>query len=131
MGFCGLVERLILKRPQQVNHLGGLYGTPLHASVLGGHIAVAKLLITYGADVNSRSADNWTPLHIASREGHLEIGKLLLKLGANVNFQKDGQTPLHSQQATVTSRFLGYYSNTMRRSMPGVTSDLPHFSMHR
>ncbi|KAN0124166.1 Ankyrin repeat-containing domain protein [Lactarius tabidus] len=95
MGFCGLVERLILKHPQQVNHLGGLYGTPLHGSVLGGHIAVAKLLITYGADVNSRSADNWTPLHIASREGHLEIGKLLLKLGANVNFQKDGQTPLH------------------------------------
>ena len=65
-GFRGLVERLIIKHPQQVNHFGGLYGTPLHASVLGGHIEVAQLLFAHGADINSRSADNWTPLHIAS-----------------------------------------------------------------
>ena len=35
-GFHGLVERLIVKHPQQVHQLGGFHGTPLHASVLGG-----------------------------------------------------------------------------------------------
>src|SRR6266702_4025228 len=95
-GFRGLVERLIIKHPQQVNDLGGRYGTPLHASVLGGHIEVAQFLFAHGADVNSRSADNWTPLHLASQEGHLEIAKWLLSLGADVNFQEmDGWTPLH------------------------------------
>ncbi len=95
-GFRGLVERLVIKHPQQVNDLGGRYGTPLHASVLGGHIEVAQLLFAHGADINSRCAENWTPLHLASQEGHLEIGKLLLNLGADVNFQEmGGWTPLH------------------------------------
>jgi ankyrin repeat protein len=97
MGFHGLVEHLIRKHPQQVNRLGGLYGTPLHASVLGGHTEVAQVLFAHGADINSRTADNWTPLHFASQEGHLEVGKWLLNLGAVVDFQNDGQrdTPLH------------------------------------
>ena len=96
MGFRGLPKRLILKYPRQVNCLGGQYGAPLHASVLGGHMEVARLLFAHGADINSCSTENWTPLHIASREGHLEVGKWLLDLGADVNFQKDdGQTPLH------------------------------------
>jgi hypothetical protein len=37
-GFRGLMERLIMKHPQQVNHLGGRHGTPLHASVIGKHL---------------------------------------------------------------------------------------------
>jgi hypothetical protein len=40
-GFRGLMERLIMKHPQQVNHLGGRHGTPLHASVYGG---ISRLL---------------------------------------------------------------------------------------
>jgi ankyrin repeat protein len=95
-GFRGLVERLIVKNPQQVHHLGGLYGAPLSASVHGGHIEVVQLLFTHGANINSRSADNWTPLHIASLEGHLEIVKWLLDEDADVNSQeKHGLTPLH------------------------------------
>ena len=95
-GFRGLVEHLIIKHSQQVNHLGSLYGTPLHASVLGGHIEVAQLLFTHGADTNSHCTDNWTPLHIASEEGRLEIGKWLLNHGADVNARtKSGKTPLH------------------------------------
>ena len=95
-GFRGLVERLIVKDPQQIHHLGGVYGTPLNASVYGGHIEVAQLLFEHGADINSCSADNWTPLHIASLVGHLEIGMWLLEQGAHVNSQeKPGLTPLH------------------------------------
>ena len=95
-GLHGLVERLIIKYPEQVNHLGGLHGTPLHASVLGGHLKASRLLFAHGADINSRCADNYTPLHVASGEGHLRIGKWLLDHGADVNSkEKRGWTPLH------------------------------------
>ena len=96
MGLHGAVERLIIKDPQQVTQLGGLYGTPLHASVLGGHIDISRLLTAHGADVNLRCADNWTPLHIASNDGHHEIGRWLLDYGADMNSrEKRGWTPLH------------------------------------
>ncbi|KAN0129321.1 hypothetical protein V8E53_012805 [Lactarius tabidus] len=95
-GFCGLVERLLIRHPQQVNRLGGRYGTPLHASVLEGHFEVAQLLFTHGADINSRSALHLTPLHIASEMGHVQIVKWLLKHGADVNSRgNSGSTPLH------------------------------------
>jgi ankyrin repeat protein len=95
-GFHGLVERMLTKHPQQVNHLGGRFGTPLHASVHGEHIKVAQLLFAHGADINSRSALNSTPLHIASQTGHLEFVKWLLSHGADVNLKEaDGQIPLH------------------------------------
>jgi len=97
-GFCGLVERLIAKHPEHVNHWCGDYGSPLHASVLGGHIEVSQLLVACGADINSHfeMQDNWTPLHIASREGHLKIVKWLLDCGADANFKTNlGCTPPH------------------------------------
>ena len=95
-GFSGLVERLIVKHSEQINCLGGRYGTPLHASAFGGHIDVSRLLFVHGADTNSRCAENWTPLHIASQEGHLEIGKWLMNHGAEVDPQgRDGRTPLY------------------------------------
>ena len=95
-GFRGLVERLIIKHPQKVNQLGGFHGTPLHASMVGGHIEVAQLLFAHGADINPCSENNWTPLHIASEDEHFELGKWLLDHGADVHFQNNGGwTPLH------------------------------------
>ena len=95
-GFRGLVERLAIKHPQQLHHLGGQYGTPLHASVHGGHFEVAKFLFAQGADINSRSARDLTPLHIASEWGYLTIVKWLLNHGADVNSQDTrGRIPLH------------------------------------
>ena len=96
LGFHGLVERLVVKQPQQVHLLGGHCGTPLHASVYGGHIEVAQLLLAHGADINSRSALDLTPLHITSEMGYLKIVKWLLNNGANVNSQDvRGHVPLH------------------------------------
>ena len=95
-GLYGLVERLIIKDPQQVTQLGGIFGTPLHASVLGGHIEISQLLFAHGADVNSRCEYIWTPLHVACNFRHLEIAKWLLNHGADVNSQeRNGFTPLH------------------------------------
>ena len=94
--FDGLVEHLVVKHPQQVNALGGEHGTPLHVSVLMGHIEVAQLLFAHGADINSRSVDERTPLHTASQVGNLEVGRWLLNHGADVNSQDgDDSTPLH------------------------------------
>ena len=95
-GFRGLVERLVVKHPQQVHHLGGQYGTPLHASVHGGHLEIVQFLFAHGTDVNLCSARNSTPLHIASEMGHLNIVKWLLNHGADVN-SKEAQChiPLH------------------------------------
>jgi ankyrin repeat protein len=96
-GFHGLVKRLLIKHPEQVHHLGGEYGTPLHASVSGGNIEIAQLLVACGADVNSLSALNLTPLHIASQMGHLNVVKWLLNHGVDMNAQDGmrGLTPLH------------------------------------
>lgn len=52
-------------------YLSGL--TPLHQAVLDGNIAVTKLLVAHGADVNKQDEDFWTPLHAACAEGHSEI----------------------------------------------------------
>ena len=96
-GFRGLVERLLIKHPPQLSALGGRYGTPLHASVLGGHIEVAQLMLIHGANIeDSGCADKQTPLHIASQRGHLEITKWMLNHGANANSHSEhGWTPLH------------------------------------
>jgi ankyrin repeat protein len=95
-GLRGLVERLIFRHSQQINHFGGRYGTPFHASVVGGHLEVSQLLFAHGANINLSCSDNWTPLHDASRLGHVEIVKWLLNHGADVNSQeKRGRTPLY------------------------------------
>ena len=82
--------------------------TPLHTAARNGHIQVAELLISRGADKNS--LDNvsndvytyplqhthahamlfllqlgYTPLHIAVVKGHKQIAELLLSRGVDVN----------------------------------------------
>jgi ankyrin repeat protein len=39
---------------------------PLHRAARHGNTALAKLLITKGANVNARDATGWTPLHHAA-----------------------------------------------------------------
>jgi ankyrin repeat protein len=46
------VERLIVKRPQEIN-VCGVAGTPLHLSARNEHIKVVQLLLAHGADINS------------------------------------------------------------------------------
>jgi hypothetical protein len=95
-GFHGLVERLTVKHPQHVNTWGGFYGTPLHASLVGGHIEVAKFLIGYGADLNANGRAGWTPLH-GSLVLDPNFAKWLLDHGADVNSQRLDSTPFGSK----------------------------------
>ena len=73
-----------------------LFGsTPLHSAALKGRKEVAELLVSEGADVNTKNINGWTPLHYAAVVDHKEIVELLLASGADVNAKTDaGETPL-------------------------------------
>ena len=63
----------------------------------GDYIAVARLLIEHGADVNHKApVSGATPLFDAAYDDHVEIARLLIEHSANVNEQSNsGITPLH------------------------------------
>jgi uncharacterized protein len=59
-------------------------------------VEIAKLLIEYGADVNSPDRTGWTPLHIALQYGLIDLVHFFLDHGADVNAKKqDHWTALH------------------------------------
>lgn len=60
-----------------------LGSTPLHNMCKKGNIAIAKLLLEYGADQDAKDGSNLTPLHYAAQEGHSEIVELLLRFWAD------------------------------------------------
>jgi hypothetical protein len=59
--------------------------TPLHAAALAGNIALVKLLLAAGAQVNARDAYDDTPMHSATGWGHEAVIKLLLAHGGDIN----------------------------------------------
>lgn len=72
--------------------------SPLHLAAHYGHLAVVKLLIEEGGDVNVRSRNKIgnRPLGAAVAGGQLEVVRVLLASGANVNATDvGGLTPLH------------------------------------
>lgn len=74
----------------------GIYeNTPLMAAAVTGHVEVAKLLLSRGADVNAVSRPSGiTALLGASNKGHLEMVEFLISRGAIVNVEdRDGCTP--------------------------------------
>ena len=74
--------------------------SPLHyAMISDGGIATyetVKILLDYGADVESGSNIDDTPLHFASSGASDDVITLLLDQGANINaYNRHGETPLH------------------------------------
>ncbi|KAG2392613.1 hypothetical protein C9374_011338 [Naegleria lovaniensis] len=57
--------------------------------------SLARLLISLGADVNSKNSEGETPLHTCARNGTLGVARLLISEGADVNaINKHKVTPL-------------------------------------
>lgn len=75
---------------------GGLGGTALHGSAQGGHLAVAKLLVKVGADLEvAMPSGGSKPLSVAAENGHAVVVRYLIEARANTNSRAvDGLTPL-------------------------------------
>ncbi|KAH9015328.1 ankyrin repeat-containing domain protein [Lactarius pseudohatsudake] len=95
-GLYDLVERLIMKHPEQINASGGDLLAPLPAAVYERHFDVANLLHKHGATVDVRGDSERTPLYTASIDGRVDIMQWLLNHGADPNARRvTGWTPLH------------------------------------
>ncbi|KAI0394039.1 ankyrin repeat and SOCS box protein 7 [Xylariaceae sp. FL0594] len=72
--------------------VGGRYGFPLQAAVVGNHEAIVKHLISRGANVNQEGGQFQTALMAAADRSTPEIVKILLDAGADVRASstKDG-----------------------------------------
>jgi ankyrin repeat protein len=108
---------LLLQHGVDANSQDDVGRTPLHAAMTKGKFSWAELfipdcineqrrsaarsdciriLITHGADLNSRNNRGQTPLHDAVLNGEPTSAELLLQRGADANSQDDaGRTPLH------------------------------------
>ena len=49
--------------------------TALHQAVLDNNLAVVKILINHGSDINLQDEDSWTALHAACANGMADIAK--------------------------------------------------------
>jgi len=73
----------------------GSGASPLHYAVMKGRMRIVDLLLSRGADVNSRTRNGTTPLHTAALYAHKEIAERLLEQRADINaVSAGGSTPL-------------------------------------
>ena len=101
-GFHGIVERLVISRPQLINTVDGLYEFPVLAALSGKHVPVAELLLRHGGKVDVRGWHGQTLLQTSldadlfEEEGTADIVPFLLRHGADVNARDFSlSTPLH------------------------------------
>jgi len=84
-GFRGLVERLLGAHPQDLNAVGGIWGTPLNAALAKGHLDIALLLLDRDADGENRGKRGQTGLYIASSNGYASVVRTLIDRGADMD----------------------------------------------
>ena len=96
-GMTSSVVRMLGMRSIDVEAKGGVYGrTCLHAAAQNGNLAICRLLIDKGAQLEAKALDDRTPLHLAADEDHRAICRLLLDKGAQLEAKAgDDSTPLH------------------------------------
>ena len=100
-GFYDLVERLIMKHPEQENARGGRILSPLPAALYKKHFRVANLLYSHGAVVDVLDEYERTPLRIASLHGQVDTMRWLLDHGADPSSRcHSGHTPLSNAAFT-------------------------------
>ena len=86
-----------------VNARDDHWGTPLHAAVGEGHVAVVDWLLAHaGADVDAANRDMCAPLHESVRWADARVTAILLSRGASpAKRTRRGLTPLHVAVAGV------------------------------
>jgi hypothetical protein len=99
MGNISMVDKLLKSGAQPNSAVFGLTNSlnySLHLAVVKGHLAIAKLLIDYGAYINTSNRLKQTPFSLAIQIGHGPLVWLLLDRGANPNYldYDSKETPL-------------------------------------
>jgi len=97
-GMTSSVARMLEMRSINVDAREGVvYGqTCPHTAAMNGHLAICRLLLDKGAQLEAKDSVGWTPLHWAASQGHIEIVRLLCDRGADVEARDiGGRRPLH------------------------------------
>ena len=95
-GMTSSVMRMLEMRSIDVEAKEGVFGmTCLTTAAQNGHLAICRLLIDKGAQVEAKDWDHRTPLHQAALRGHVEIVRLLCDRGADIEARSNfGSGPL-------------------------------------
>jgi ankyrin repeat protein len=74
----------------------GLGGTSLHVAAAKGHLAVVRILLDAGADIEAVAEPNGArPLHAAAMNDYASVARFLIERGASVEARdNEGRTPL-------------------------------------
>lgn len=95
--ISSLEEKAMLKSLINQPSIGANGYTPLHFAASSGNQPLILLLVSLGAQANSKNKEGGTPLHSACQAGQRASVELLLMSGARVDAKSNmGWTPLHS-----------------------------------
>lgn len=103
--------------------------TPLSLAASGGYVNIIKLLLSHGAEINSRTGSKLgiSPLMLAAMNGHTQAVKYLIEAGSDVNAQieTNRNTALtlacFQGRAEVVSLLLDKRANIEHRAKTGLT----------
>ena len=59
--------------------------SPVHFATRNGHVAVSKMFLDLGADINDKTGDDWSLLQFACFNGYTELAEMLLERKAHVD----------------------------------------------
>ena len=79
------IVKLLLERGVNPEIPTGNGQTPLYMAAYQNHLAIARVLVRGGADINGRGPGGRTPLHIAVREDYSRMIQDLIELGADLH----------------------------------------------
>jgi ankyrin repeat protein len=81
-------------------HASGPQGSPLHEAAENGNLALVRLLVVTGAEINRINDLGETPIFLAVEQSNWEVAEWFASNGGNINAtNKLGQTVLHELAA--------------------------------
>jgi len=91
--------------------------TPLNSAAARGHVAIVRLLLDHGAEVDATQAGGYTALHSAALHGAVELVEVLLHAGADpACAAEDGRAPAALAREGGQQRVLDRLATAIERS---------------